>query len=163
VITRVVEGGGHSAFFLNNAGATASAQRRARANLNRALSEAIEPVHCHACGIFQPEMVEVLRQRYGKRYDPNKYASERVAMPATTAWRLACKANNVDTYAKFMEVWPNYTSLAKLRIKELKYPYLPYLRKAILRFGWIAWGIAWGAAALLLAGFYFFYFATLMR
>src|SRR6266851_5098381 len=32
-VTREVQGGGHSAFFLNNAGAAASAKMRARANL----------------------------------------------------------------------------------------------------------------------------------
>ena len=41
---------GHSAFFLNNAGATATAKKRARDSLNRALNEAIEPVYCTACG-----------------------------------------------------------------------------------------------------------------
>jgi hypothetical protein len=143
VITREVEGGGHSAFFLNNAGGAASAQMRARANLNRALSEAIEPVHCPACGIFQPDMVQVLRQRYGKRYEPNKYASERIAVPMATAWRLAREADSVEAYTKFMEVWPTNSPkrtlrsdhffllqwYARQRIKVLKYPL--YLRKIV--------------------------------
>jgi hypothetical protein len=47
VITREVAGGGHSAFYLNNAGAAASAKMRAHANLNRALHQAIEPVQAY--------------------------------------------------------------------------------------------------------------------
>jgi len=56
-IRRIAAGGGHSAFWLNNAGAEVSAESRARANLKRALDEAIEPVHRPMCGIFQPNMV----------------------------------------------------------------------------------------------------------
>jgi hypothetical protein len=82
VITREVQGGGHSAFHLNNTGAAESAKTRARANLNRALDEAIEPVHCPTCGIYQPAMVRVLRERHGKQFDPNRYASARIAFSA---------------------------------------------------------------------------------
>jgi hypothetical protein len=147
-ITRQVEGGGHSPFFLNSAGAAASAKMRAHANLNRALDE-VEPVHCPACGIFQPDMVQVLRQRYGKRYEPNKYASERIAVPVATAWGLACEADSVEAYTKFMEVWPDTNSqhrtlrsdqllllmrwYARQRLKVLKYPL--YLRKFVRWYG----------------------------
>jgi hypothetical protein len=143
-ITRQVQGGGHSPFFLNGAGAAASAKMRAHANLNRALDE-VEPVHCPACGIFQPDMVQVLHQRHGKRYEPNKYASERIAVPEATAWRLAREADSVEAYTKFMEVWPytyswHLTSrsdellffmrwYARQRLKVLKYPL--YLRKIV--------------------------------
>jgi hypothetical protein len=88
VIWREVQGGGHSAFYLNNAGAEASAQVRARANLTRALDEAIEPVHCPRCGIYQPDMVRILRKQHGKRYEANKYASERIAGSPCVARRV---------------------------------------------------------------------------
>jgi predicted RNA-binding Zn-ribbon protein involved in translation (DUF1610 family) len=70
-ITRVVQGGGHSPFFLNNRVAAADAQERAKAKLQRALDEAVEPFYCPKCGIYQPDMVRVLRERYGKRCEPN--------------------------------------------------------------------------------------------
>ena len=141
VITREVEGGGHAPFCLGNAGAAEDAKLRARDNLNRALSEAIEPVHCPTCGIFQPEMVEVLRQQYGKQYEPNKYASERLAIPVATAWHLAREADSVEAYTKFLEVWPTnslnptltirsfFVRAARVRLKVLKYPL--YLRKIV--------------------------------
>jgi hypothetical protein len=137
-ITREATGGGHSAFFLNNAGAAASAKMRARATLNRALNEAIEPVHCPTCGIFQPDMERVLRERRGKRYEPNKYASERIAVPVADAWRAACAANTMESYTKFMEVWPTFSWHAEERIKELKYP--PHLRKLASGLYWVVWG-----------------------
>jgi hypothetical protein len=137
-ITCQATGGGHSAFFLNDARAAASAKTRARANLNRALNEAIEPAHCPACGIFQPDMVRVLRERHGKRCEPNKYASERIAAPVADAWRAACVANTVESYTKFMEVWPTFSWHAERQIKELKYP--PLLRKLVSGLFWIVWG-----------------------
>jgi len=123
---------------LNNAGAEVSAESRARANLIRALDEAIEPVHCPACGIFQPDMVRVLREQRGTRYEPNKYASERIAAPVADAWRAACAANTVESYTKFMEVWPTFSWHAEKQIKELKYP--PLLRKLVSGVVWIVWG-----------------------
>jgi hypothetical protein len=138
VITREVAGGGHSAFYLNNAGAAASAKMRAHANLNRVLHQAIEPVHCPACGIFQPDMVRVLRERHGKRYEPNKYASERIAVPIENAWRAACAANTKESYTKFKEVWPTHTWYAEKQIKELRYP--PHLQKVASSFYWAVWG-----------------------
>ena len=137
-ITRGVAGGGHSAFMLNNAGAAASAKTRARANLVRALDEATEPVHCPTCGIYQPAMVRVLCERHGKRFEPNKYASERIAAPAASAWRAACAGNTVAAYTKFREVWPTLDWHAKKQIKQLKYP--PHVRKLVSVFLWIAWG-----------------------
>ena len=137
-ITCEATGGGHSPFFLNNAGAAASAQKRARANLNRALNEAIEPVHCPACGIFQPDMVQVLRERRGMRYEPNKYAFERIAAPVADAWRAACAANTVESYTRFIEVWPTFSWHAERQIKGLKYP--PHLRKLVSGLFWIVWG-----------------------
>jgi hypothetical protein len=143
VITRYVAGGGHSAFYLNNAGAAASAKMRAHANLDHALKEAIEPVHCPACGIFQPDMVRVLRERHGKRCEPNRYASERIAVPAANAWRAACAAHTKESYTKFMEVWPAHSGGAERQIKELRYP--PHSQDLTM------WAV-WGAATLILVG-----------
>jgi hypothetical protein len=143
-ITREVQGGGHAPFFLGGAGAAEDARMRACANLKRALDEAVEPIHCPTCGIFQPHMVEVLRQRYGRQCKPNKYASERIAIPIRTAWRLACEANTVESYTRFIGVWPTWAWHAKQRIKELKYT---DLRK-------VFW-IVWIAVALFIASFIF--------
>jgi hypothetical protein len=137
-ITCEATGGGHSPFFLNNAGAAANAQKRAHANLNRALNETIEPVHCPTCGIFQPDMVQVLRERHGTRCEPNKYAFERIATPVADAWRAACTANTVESYTRFMEVWPTFSWYAEREIKELKYP--PRLRRLVSGLLWIVWG-----------------------
>lgn len=136
-ITREVAGGGHSAFMLNNAGAAVSAKARARANLARALDEAIEPAHCPTCGIYQPAMVGVLRERHGKQFDPNKYASARVAYSAADLWRTARAMNTKEAYANFMVVWPTLDRQAKQQIKELRYP--PHVRKLVSRLLWIGW------------------------
>jgi hypothetical protein len=139
VITREVEGGGHSAFFLNDAGAKETARMRASANLNRALNEAVEPVHCPTCGVYQPVMVRVLREQNGKLCEPNKYASERVVVPLAGAWRAACAANSKDSYTKFMEVWPTHSWWAKNKIREIKYP--PYLQYILAHYYWILWAV----------------------
>jgi hypothetical protein len=108
---------------------------RAGANLNRALNEAIEPTHCPTCGIYQPDMVRVLREQYREQRDPNKYASERIAVPIEDAWRAASAANTKEGYTEFMEVWPNQTLWARSKIREVKYP--PYLRTVFSSFYWI--------------------------
>lgn len=138
VIKRTAAGGGHSAFWLNNAGAAVSADTRARSNLQRMLNEAVEPVPCPTCGIFQPNMVAALRQQLGKQCEPNKYASERIAIPAASAWRDACSANTVQAYRKFIEVWPTYSWHAEQRIREIKHP---ILRKVTSSIFWIVWGV----------------------
>jgi len=138
-IKRAVSGGGHSSFWLNNAGAEVSAESRARANLIRALDEAIEPVHCPTCGMFQPNMVRVLRERHGKQYEPNLYASERIAVPTASAWRTASSANTRESYNKFKQVWPTFSRYADERAKEVRYP--PYSRKLMSSFYWIAWAL----------------------
>jgi hypothetical protein len=51
LLQRTAAGGGHSPFFLTNAGAAEKARQRARANLDRALGVGIDPVHCPACGM----------------------------------------------------------------------------------------------------------------
>jgi hypothetical protein len=114
-----------------------SAESRARANLKRALDEAIEPVHCPACGIFQPNMVRLLRERLGRKYEPNRYASERIAVPAANAWRDACAVNTIQAYNKFIEVWPTHSWHAQERIREIRHP---LLRKVTSSIFWIMWG-----------------------
>ena len=95
---------------------------RARADLARELNEAIEPTHCPVCGIFQPDMVRLLRKQYGKQYDPNKYASERIAVPIMDALRAANAENTVESFTKFMETWPYvfFRSYAQDRIERSK-------------------------------------------
>ncbi|MGA8958582.1 MAG: hypothetical protein WB475_00075 [Pseudolabrys sp.] len=137
-ITRTVEGASASFYFLNNAKAAASAEREAHFALNRALNEG-EPVHCPDCGIYQPDMVRVLREQFGRHFDPNKYASERIAIPVAKAWVAALTADTKDSYIKFKEVWPTYSWYMEARPKkEIKYP--PYLRKLTSDFFWFLWG-----------------------
>ena len=145
-ITRTVAGGGHSAFMLNNAGAAESAKTRARHNLMRALDEAVEPMHCPRCGIYQPAMVQVLRERHGKQFDPNKYASARIAYPVADLWRTARAMNTKEAYTNFMAVWPTFDKDAKYQIRQLRYP--AGLRKFVSRLLWLAWL----ALALIVAG-----------
>jgi hypothetical protein len=89
------------------------------------------------CGIFQPSMVRVLRERLGRQYEPNKYASERIAVPVASAWSDACSANTIQSYSKFIEVWPTYSWHAEERIRDIRYPHLRKLSSSIF---WIVWG-----------------------
>jgi hypothetical protein len=111
---------------------------RARDNLNRALEEAIEPVHCPSCGIYQPDMARALQERYGRRLEPNKYASERIAFPVRKAWSAACAANTIEAYTNFKDLWPTLSRQADRAIKQIKYP--PHMRRLVASFGWILWG-----------------------
>lgn len=158
VATRDGWGGGHSPFIVfNNAGAAAAAEKRARANLNRALDEAVEGVPCPACGIYQPDMVRALRKSYGKNFEPNRYAADRIAVPMLAAWQTARTINSKESYRKFMETWPfiddhirpgdilsptarTFNYYAKEAVAELKYP--PLVRKIGANAMWIAWGAA---------------------
>jgi hypothetical protein len=146
-ITRVAQGGGHSGFYLNNRGAAESAKTRAQANLVRTLDEAIEPVSCPTCGIYQPDMVQALRERHGKRFDPNKYAEERIKFPVASLWRAACEINTKEAYNRFIEVWPTLDLQANKKISELRFPL--HVRKLMGRLGWVLWG----ALALCCVGF----------
>lgn len=150
-ITRTAYGGGHSPFLLRNSSAADDAKSRARANLIRALDEAVEPASCPLCGIYQPDMVQVLRDRLGKRFDPNKYAAERIKYPAADLWRAAGRINTRDAYKRFIEVWPTLDAQAKQKIGELRYP--PYVRKLVGRLGWVLWGaLALGCVGFAVAG-----------
>jgi hypothetical protein len=161
-ITRQGWGRGDSPYSLSNTAAATNAEMRARADLARALNEDIEPWHCPACGIFQPDMVRLLCKQYGKQFDPNKYASQRIGSPGAFAgmvksapWealRAADAENTVEAYTKFMETWPYvwFTAHAKRRIREIKYP--PFLRWLVSHFWWIVWGafivLAFGIIAI---------------
>jgi hypothetical protein len=136
-VSRTAAGGGHSPLFLTNAGAAEKARQRARANLDRALMEAIEPVHCPTCGIYQPDMVPLLRKHLGKNYEPNYYAKLRTGLSPEETWRAACKGNTIKSYTNFMQIWPTYSSFAKAKISELKYP--PHFRKWVSRLAWVGW------------------------
>jgi hypothetical protein len=131
------QGGGHAPFLLGNGAASVTASQRAYANLSRALKETISPVHCPRCGIFQPNMVRALREQHGVRHDPNRFASERLAVPAATAWQTACAANTVEAYNEFINVWPTLREYAERQIRELKYP--PHLQKRLENLSWLAY------------------------
>jgi hypothetical protein len=129
-------GNGHSPFLLNNSGAKRTAERRARTALDRALAMAVEPVHCPTCGMYQPEMVEELKRRFGVRFDPNEHATERVTIPFHAIWDKTCRANTVEAYERFVRVWPIYIDQAKLHLRELRHP----VRRRVLRvLSWTVW------------------------
>src|SRR5208282_1202768 len=54
-VTRTARGGGHSPFHMSQKRAAEDARRRAFINVNLALRDAIEPVYCPSCGVFQPD------------------------------------------------------------------------------------------------------------
>ncbi len=150
-ITRRIQGGGHSSFMLNDFAASYHASKRARAKLVQALDEGVDPVHCTACGIYQPDMAHALRLRIGRWLDPNKYAAERIRFPAVDLWRVACKVNTKDGYYRFIEVWPTLDGYAKKQIKELRYP--PHVRKLVSSISWMLWGaLALCAIGIVIAG-----------
>jgi hypothetical protein len=142
-ITRTVRGGGHSPFGLTDAGAAESAQMRGKAKLDRALKEAIEPHHCPFCGVFQPNMVQILRQQHGKHYDPNKYAAERLAVPWHEAWPAASRTNTIECYKRLKEVWPTYSDYADRKIRAIKYP--QHIRKLVSLTSSVLFWIVWVA------------------
>jgi hypothetical protein len=144
-LRRTALGGGHSPFFLNNSGAALAADQRARANLARALDQDVEPVFCPVCGLYQPDMVALLRKRLGPKCDPNKYSSVRASVPVETAWREVRSANEISLYEKFIDIWPAHSGRAEERIRELKHP---QLRNAASLLIWGLWGAAVVAAAL---------------
>jgi hypothetical protein len=96
-------------------------------------------------------MVQALRERHGMRFDPNKYAAERIKFPVASLWRAACEINTKEAYNRFIEVWPTLDWRAKKQIKELRYP--PHVRKLVSRLGWMLWGtLAVCSIGLVLAG-----------
>jgi hypothetical protein len=138
ILERSASGRGASHYFLNNAGAAERARQRAHVNLDRALSDGVDPVHCPECGIYQPEMVQVLRKKLGKTLDPNIFAKLRLAISPQEAWLAVCKENTVRSYTNFMMTWPTYSAEAKRKISELKYP--PHVRRLGTRLAWTVWG-----------------------
>ena len=129
-------GGGHSPFFLNDTGAKVGADTRAREDLQKALRDAIEPVSCPVCGVFQEDMVSLLKSRLGGTADPNAFARERTLVPADVVWNAARKANTIEAYERFRIIWPNYAALADERINNIKFSGLRKLRSALF---WLAW------------------------
>jgi hypothetical protein len=126
-VTRTGWGGGHSPFLLTPSRAAADAKRRAYIDLDRELRGSIEAVYCPACGVFQPEMADHLRQRFGGHYDPNKFAAERLEIPFRDAWHRTVNEDSIQSYKHFMEVWPTAltnVALARARIRYLKHPRL---------------------------------------
>jgi hypothetical protein len=141
-VRRTVAGGGHSPFGLTDAGAAAAAERRARDKLRITLEDAIEPVPCPVCGVFQPHMIaEIRRVVRSKDYDPNSFARERISEPIQTAWRRALAANNIEAYQAFAQVWPTHAHFAKAQIRELRFPVARKLLSYLFR-------VLWGAVAL---------------
>ena len=102
------------------------------------MADAIEPLPCPTCGIFQPKMVTLLLQRNPKLCHPNKFAVDRIAVPVESAWRSAGEANTIASYTRFMEVWPTYSDYVKAQIAQIKHP--PHVRRLLSILPWIAYG-----------------------
>ena len=123
-VTRTARGGGYSPFHMSQKRAAGDARRRAFINVNLALRDAIEPVYCQSCGVFQPDMVQELRTKLGLSIDP-RYARERLVIPFRIAWQIAITEDTPEAYRHFIEVWPSATGsvyAAKERIKLLTRP-----------------------------------------
>ena len=123
LITRTGYGGGNSPFAPSNTRAADTARFRALRNLNRAINEAVETAHCRVCGHYQPETVNVLREQYGKDYEPNDYAAERISTPAEQAWQTARAQDTIEGYNYFKSIWPTRSYFADERIRTLKHPH----------------------------------------
>jgi hypothetical protein len=126
-VKRTVSDSAHDPYMLVSEDARRTAKNRARERLKRKLATAVEPVHCPRCGIYQTSMVKFLRRQLGSRYDPNKYARDRITVTDWDAWQAASSANTVSAYTKFLETWPVYRKAAQDRIWPLKHPLLTKL------------------------------------
>lgn len=145
-VTREATGGGHSSFGLTNSSAALKASERAKSKLAEALDEAVEPVSCPSCGIYQPDMERVLRARLGPSCDPNKWASMRASVPWELVWREVSATDTLEMYERFVDMWPSHAVLAEDRIRELKHP---VLRKSASILFWLVWSaVALVAVAL---------------
>jgi hypothetical protein len=93
--------------------------------------------------VFQPEMVQQLRNRFGNTFDPNNYATERIEIPFRSAWHKAITEDSPEAYTHFIEVWPTATQsvyAAQGRIKYLtRSPFVEFLYKIVPLFAKIAW------------------------
>jgi hypothetical protein len=141
---REAAGGGHSPYGLSSNRASRAASKRAKATLARTLDEAVEPVSCPNCGIYQPDMVQVLQTRLGSKCDPNKWASMRAVIPWETAWHELRSFDTLEMYERFVDIWPSHSSLAEDRIRELRHP---VLRKSASFVFWLLWGVVTLVAA----------------
>ena len=106
-LTRESQGEGTSALFLDNAGAEERAINRAEGKAAFALAMADEPVPCPICGVYQPEMVEVFSERFGRNLDPNEFAKQRAGTTDQKAWQKALAENTENAYSTFIKVWPH--------------------------------------------------------
>ena len=156
-VTRTARGGGHSPFHMSQKRAAEDARRRAFINVSLALRDAIEPVYCPSCGVFQPDMVQELRTKLGLSIDPNKYARERLVIPFRIAWQIAIAEDTPEAYRHFTEVWPSATGsvyAAKERIKFLtRLPLVAFTYKLAPLFATTVW-------VLILLIFLYFIFMT---
>jgi hypothetical protein len=106
LVFRSAVAGGHAPSRLNDKATPTAPKKRAKAHARHEFRNAIEAVSCPICGAFQPDMVRELRRRHGKRFDPNKRASERVSIPLETAWEQARSTDTIKSYRHFIETWP---------------------------------------------------------
>lgn len=142
ILRRRAYGEGHSAYFLANERASQLAEERARANLLRALDDEIDAVFCPACGIYQPDMVNLLKKQFGSKCDPNKWASMRTTISWPVAWQAVSAADTLEMYTRFCEMWPTHSDLAADRIWELKHPVIFKVRRVLAGTFWILWAVA---------------------
>jgi len=144
-VTRTARGGGHSPFHLRQDRAAEDARRRAYINVALAIRDAIEPVYCPFCGVFQPDMVQELRRTIGTTFDHNKYATERLEIPFHSAWQKAIQEDNPDAYRHFIEVWPSATQAVYAAQERIKYltrsPLVAFIYTHAELFAKIVWAL----------------------
>jgi len=95
-----------------NAGARRSFNK-ADENLADKLELEFDPVPCPHCGRYQSYMFYQVRSLCGARHNPNEFAEERARLPETQAWSSAHSADTIQSYERFLQVWPT----SKLRVK----------------------------------------------
>jgi hypothetical protein len=141
-------GSGHSVYYFDNKGAAERAREKALQDLQASLETRVGIVHCPTCGIFQKNMLPLIRS--SEMLDYNAHAALRVQKSESDLLRETKEAGTIDAYLKFLSVWPH--GHARAEVSRL----LDQKRSAIRRAEWKAGPgplIAKGAAALAVCAF----------
>jgi hypothetical protein len=110
------EGSGHAPYYLGQESAKERAASAARATLEQYLANRVEPIYCGRCGLYQPDMIQELRQRAANTVtDCNKFASLRVTIPRDILYRAVTSAHSIEGFENFLSVWPLDRDAQKIR------------------------------------------------
>jgi hypothetical protein len=99
-------GSGHSVYYFDNKGAAERAREKALQDLQASLENRVGIVHCPTCGIFQKNMLPLIRS--SEMLDYNAHAALRVQKSESDLLRETKKAGTIDAYLKFecLAPWP---------------------------------------------------------